>query len=200
VLVARKMYDLAVNRNRGSMFKDALDWCLQTSKYVEDAGGTPIRAIHEAALHIYYRWRVARSLHSEQSSPIDWQFLRDTAARSVQTGQAAQDPLHRFILALSLAHLGQWTDANSIFMQLRQSNIPSEVLWAPRAYYLESKGGAKRIQGVVRRGAGRDFLYVEDLKTDLHLDRRRAWPREGETALAYIQFSFGGATAIEKFT
>ena len=109
-----------------------------------------------------------------------------------------QDPLFKHIYALSLAHLGNWSDSNALYGQLRSGDIPPHILWTARDFFLNEAGGVRTIQGMMRLGANREFIYVEELETDFHVDRKVKWPRTGEIAHASIQFSFAGPTAVER--
>src|SRR5262249_4125739 len=105
-----------------------------------------------------------------------------------------------YIYALALAHLGDWASANAVFTHLRQSGLLHHVLWTPRDFLLNDTGGIRRVQGIIRSGPTRDYLSVEELKTDFYVAKHRRWPKDGEIAPhAVIQFSFAGATALDRY-
>jgi hypothetical protein len=193
VLATRKMYAVAQAKNK--KFDAPFYYCYNAIEKVKEAGLTPVPALYAAAVQVYYHWQVRRQVFSG-TIPIRWDEMRDFSAKVISSSQYAQDPLHKHIYALSLAHLGSWVEANALYTQMRQSNMPAHVLWTPRDFLLHETGGLRTVQGVMRSAANREFLYVEDLKTDFHVDRKERWPREGEITHATIQFSFAGPTAV----
>lgn len=197
VVAARRRLQQAQATNRGSAYKKAFDYCqLAMSTIVADGKAVGIR-MREVILQIQYEWVVTRQMSSGQNSRIDWELLRQLAADVCSDPQRGRNPLYRFVHAVALAHLGRWPEANDIFTKMRNSEMSPGVLWTPRALLLSENGGPKLIQGIVRDGVGRTLLAVSEMSTDLICSRRDDWPRDGEQAHAYIQFSFGGATAIK---
>jgi len=197
ILVARRLYQEARTANKGKLFQRASSYCKEVRRTVEAAGTAISPALAEVELLNYYQWRVVRAIFSKLEAEIDWPTLKNLAEETFRLPADDASPLHRYVYAVSLAHLGNWTDAYSQFHQLRQSSLRREILWTPRGYYLDVKGSAKHVQGLIKGGARKHFLYVEDLHADFHLDRHGDWPQEGEIALAYIQFSFAGPTAVQ---
>jgi len=84
-----------------------------------------------------------------------------------------------------------------MFANLRRSPLPRSILWAPRDYLLSDDGTARRVQGEIKYAAERGYLFVPDLHFDFLLARGEDWPKQGETAHAYIRFAFGGPTATK---
>jgi hypothetical protein len=196
VLVARKLYVAAQAKNK--KYDLAFSYCQRAILTVQEAGQTPIPALYAVAIQVYYHWRVRRQVVSGTGS-IDWTIIRDHSAALMSSPEYAKDPLHRYLYALALANLGQWPSANAIFSQFRQSELPRHVLWQPRDFLLNSTGGVRTVQGVMRSGPDRQYLFVEDLQTDFHVSRNGRWPNDGEIAHATIQFSFAGATALDTY-
>ena len=194
VLAARKLY--ATARIKDKKYNDAFSYCLHVIERITEAGAVPSPALHTVVVQIYYQWKVRRQMMSG-NSPIAWDTLRDHCFRVISSAEYQNDPLYKHIYALSLAHLGKWSEANALYSQLRQANIPGHILWTARDYLLNETGGIRTVQGVMRSHANRDFLFCEDLGTDFYVDKKSRWPRAGEIAHAAIQFSFGGQTAIE---
>ena len=97
-----------------------------------------------------------------------------------------------------MAHQDRWADAEAMFTQMRQARLQRELLFTPRDLLEDALGGIRRIQGIVRYGADRNYLLVDELHHDFLLDNQSDWPREGEIALAYIRFSFAGPMAVSQ--
>jgi tetratricopeptide (TPR) repeat protein len=195
ILAARKLYAIAQEKNK--KYDLAFSYCQRAIITAEEGGVPPAPGLLATSIQVFYHWRVRRQVVSGTIA-IDWQFLRDQSARLLADPKYAEDPLHRHIYALALAHLGKWSEAHAIYGQIRQAGLPNHVLWTPRDVLLNQTGGARGVQGVIRSSGDRQYLYVEDLGTDFHCDRNGRWPKDGEIAHAVIQFSFAGATAIDR--
>ena len=101
-----------------------------------------------------------------------------------------------FLEGLALAHLGDWDAGNAVFARLRQSQLPPHVLWLPRAYLLNPKGGRRTVQGTVREYGGRFYLEVGELRHNVLVERRDRWCAPGEIDHANVMFCFGGTRAV----
>src|SRR5271157_2379935 len=73
VLVARKLYQLAWQRNRGREFRKAYEYCLHAFAKVKAAERAPATALRVVTLHIYYRWQIQRRTLSTTGDPIAWE-------------------------------------------------------------------------------------------------------------------------------
>jgi hypothetical protein len=160
-----------------------------------EAKRIPSASLYAVVVEIYYQWKVRRQMYSG-TTPISWDVIRDYCSPVIQSSFGKQDPLFLHIYALALAHLGEWSQANALYGQLRQANIPPHILWIPRDYLLHETGGVRTVQGIMRSLENREFFFCEDLQSDFHVDKKDRWPRTGETAHAAIQFSFSGPTAV----
>ena len=198
VLWARQLFEQARQSNKGKLFKKAADYCNEVRERIKGRDVPVSGAMSEVELLIIYYWRVIRGLKNPSQEDIDWERIRELAIETLQLNELADHTLYRFIHAFALAHLGHWVDANGMFHRLRQSGVPNEVLWTPRAFLLDTKGGPKRIQGKMRSSGQRSYLYAEDLHADFHTARDEYWPREGEIAHSYIRFAFAGPTATQE--
>ena len=195
-LVSRKIFMVASASNKGSDYKDAFEYCQQTMDRVRAETSEPIRSLFEVALHIYYKWQIT-SGHQNFYDEIDWNMVRDYTAVILRQPEGRNDPLYKYLHALALAHLNRWADANLLFLQLRQSGLPHEVLYAPRDLLLEPKGGYRRVQGTVKQAADRPHLHVEELHQDFQIERRGKWAKDGGIVHAFVQFAFAGPVATE---
>ena len=198
VLVARKLYSEAKKKNKGSYFKRACDFCIESKDRIEQAGQALSSQLAEVMLHIYFHWRVRRTVFSENAEIIDWNLIDYLAGGIVHNSRSKCDPLYSYLLALAKSHLGDWIKANVIFDDLRRRQLPRIMLYRDRDYLMNDKGGMRRVQGVVRKGAGRDYLHVEILNADILLDRHDKWAQEGQTDHAYIRFRFAGPVAVRE--
>lgn len=198
VLVARKYNQLAWRSNRGRDYRRAYEYCQQALAKVQSAGRAPAAALRVVALHIYYRWQIQRRTLSGTGDPIAWEAVRDHSRAVLDDPDLSRDPLYRYLYGLALAHIGDWPDARLVFDGLRQQGLARDLLWQPRDYLLNEDGARRRVQGVVKRGAGQTFLYCEELHIDLHTSRAHNWPADGEVDHAYIEFSFGGFRATRQ--
>ena len=196
VLVGRKMFADALARDR--KYNIAFEKCESYMRAVKDAGEVVLPALSEVALHVYYHWRVRRSLRQSTNYGTDWDKVRDLSRAAMQSVASAKNPLLRHIHALALAHLGRWQDANTIYAQLRQEDMPNTIKYAARDYLLTEQGRARQVQGEMKRGADREYLYIEQLGFDLLVDKRGHWPRLGEITHAYVRFSFAGPLAVNE--
>jgi hypothetical protein len=193
VLVARRLFAAAQEKNK--KFDVPYSYCAGVMERIAAAGASPSIALYAVTAQIYYHWRVRRQIYSGTGT-IDWDVLRDLCHPIVSSSPLQQDPLYKHIYALSLAHLGRWQESNALYAQLRQVGIPPHVLWVPRDFLLNEKGGIRTVQGIIRGSSNRDYFYAEDLGTDFYLDRKGHWPRAGEIAHGAIQFSFGGPSVV----
>jgi tetratricopeptide (TPR) repeat protein len=193
VLVARALLGSAQTAWKGSAFKRAYDYCTDSIDRVSSSKMVPDVRLLEVALSTYFQWRVRRT--SGGAADIDWNVIADLAG--AVTAQSQAHPTFKYMLGLALAHLGRWPDAHRVFRELRESRMQSTYLWAKRDLLRGSKGEPRQVQGTVGRGVKDVFLSIPELNTDMPASRKDSWPRNGETALAFVAFSFGGPTAVQ---
>jgi hypothetical protein len=196
ILAARKLYAIAQEKNK--KFDVAFAYCQRGIVLVEGAGVVPAAGLLATSIQVYYHWRVRRQVMSG-TNIIDWGLIRDHSSTLLRSPKYSDDALHKYFYALALAHLGEWGNANAVFAQIRQMGLPNHILWTPRDLLLNETGGIRTIQGIMRSAGNRDYLFVEELDTDFHCERSGEWPKEGEIAHAGIQFSFAGATALDRW-
>ena len=196
ILVARTLYQEAVNSEKGTEFNAAFSYCQDRIARIRAAGTVPRAALLEVAVDIYYHWRVVRRVVTASGFPIEWPLLReycDVILRSTAT----PDPFHEYLFGVCLAHVGEWPQASAMFANLRRSALPRSILWAPRDFLLSDNGTPRRVQGEIKHAGDRTYLYVPDLHFDFLLSRAESWPKEGETGYAYVRFAFGGPSATK---
>jgi hypothetical protein len=197
ILAARKLYANALEK--GKRFDITNSYCMHAMETIEKSNAVISPGLRKVFAQNFYQWRVHRRHMSEGPADIPWDVLRDNCAAILANAGRLPDPLFRHVYALSLAHLGQWVEANSIYTQMRQSGMPFHILFTPRDFLLNPRGGLKTVQGTIRFGAKDKFLYCPELGTDFLCDKKCYWPNKDEEAFAVIQFSFAGPMAIEPF-
>lgn len=196
VVVGRRLLGQALNVDaRGKKFKEIMDFYDQAVATINAEGERPSSSLVELGLHTYYNWRVRKSVFSESTEPIDWNFLYDSSSRIIASRNNT-DPLVAYIQALALAHMNRWPESRARFNLLAQRRLPAGIARDGRDLLLGDYGGARSVQGRIRRLSGKTFLYVADLESDILVHRPRDWPAEGLVATGYIEFSFMGARAI----
>lgn len=193
VYVARNYYERARSEETGTGFKRALDYCVEKIRTVEAASAAPVVSLLEVAVHIYYHWRLQRSLQGDSSTAIDWEFLRGYATRILAHPRSHRDPLYMYIAGLALAHLHKWPEAHALFTAIRRMPIPNTMLYAGRDALRDANGNPHVVQGVIRSN---EFLWSDELGTDVRLDIKSPWPEAGSIAHARIEFAFAGPRAI----
>jgi hypothetical protein len=163
---------------------------------VTDAGVLLSPSLIEVALHIYYRWQIQRAQMSGLGTGrIEWHRVCELGRTLLISPTSNNDPFYKYLHGLALAHLGEWSQAQAVFADLRNAGLFRDYLWEPRDYLLGEEGGRRRVQGVIKRGGAEPYFYSEELHADFHVEKNQQWPREGEIAHAHIRFSFGGTRA-----
>lgn len=202
VLVARKLMSISHGSGKGSVYREAFDYCLKRVEDIENSGARVSAGLAEVMAEIYYHWRIVRAISTKtQDNIIDWSLLLSLARQAPdRPGQPMNYPC-RYIEALSLAHLERWQDAHAIFSKFRQSSpIPREHLWELRDLLRDSAGSPRRILGQIRSGGSRRFLKPTELMgIDFVLSRDERWGNDGDTVHVYIGFSYAGMTAITNY-
>ena len=198
ILAARARYGAAVSADRGTIFRDAYDYCKAAMATVRQIGADPAPGLFEIALLVYYHWQVARQRRRNfLKRSVDWSAVADyseAVLRSPTFGHGSH--LYRYLRALAAAHLDDWTAASAIWAELRKSGMPRERLFQRRDPLLTDDGVPRVIQGVVTEAGPKRFLMVADLGRDFVLAREQSWPAPGGVAHANILFSFAGPTAV----
>jgi hypothetical protein len=197
VLQARQLLKQAESGGKGAQFNKAYDYVLTSRRTIEDAGLETDYSLLEIQLQIYYRWKIVRCMLSSAVGHVDWQLVRDRSEEILRHPRSVNVILFKFLHALALAHLDDWATSQLEFTAIRQTTMPSHIFLRPRALLLNSGGGPRSIQGVMRDAAGRLMLYSEELKANIFCDKRGSWPREGEMTRAYVEFAFSGPRAID---
>ena len=161
ILVARTLYQQAVDSQKGTEFNSAFEYCQKRIEMIAAANAVPKAAFLEVILDIYYHWRIVRRAMIVTST-IDWALVKnycDVILRSTAT----PDPFHEYVFALSLAHLGEWAPASAMFATLRRNSLSRDIKWALRDFLLSEDGTPRRVQGEIKCAGDQGYLYVSDL-------------------------------------
>ena len=198
VLVGRKLYNEARKSNKGSQFNKAYEFCIKTTQKIEYDRTEVSYQLSEVMLHIYFHWRVRRPSKYQSTDEIDWKTIERLANMIISDQRSKSDPLHSYLVGLAKSHLGDWGGASIMFDDLRRRSLPPNVLYRARDYLVGKTGQMLRVQGTIRKGAGRDFFCAEALNTDFLLGKNSKWADEGQIEHAYIRFSFAGPIASKE--
>lgn len=196
VVVARKRLAEVRENPKGSKYKGLYDYILSCRERVRDEGKYIDKRLSEIQTEVFYWWRIHRAMLSPIDLEIDWSELLTLLSEVGIEGHTTQHRFFQFLGGVALAHLGDWDAANAVFATLRQSDLPPNVLWLPRAYLLNARGGRTTVQGVVREYGGSTYLEVEQVGQSIRVERKDRWCSPGETDHANVMFCFGGARAV----
>ncbi|MFA9479344.1 hypothetical protein ACERK3_13725 [Phycisphaerales bacterium AB-hyl4] len=197
VLAARRMYGIAQKRNKGKDFSEAYNMCQKAIATIHDRDEVPVCGLYEVMMHIYYHWRVRRGIYHEGAEPIDWEQMERMGKEVLRSGDVHVQAFNEYLVGLALAHQMLWSEAHVYFKKIRDRRLPSRVAAEPRDLLLNENGGARLIQGVVKSGVGRRYLWVSELDHDFIIFNPNGWPEEGLSTHGYIEFSFNGPRAIK---
>ncbi len=200
VIAARKMLNVAREKNAGSAYNDAFAYCKRIIEMVQAENLSPSGDLCAAAASIYYEWNVSRYDSKVRNRVIDWAFLFELGRTVLATAKYSGDPFYKFVCAVALVQQHKWAEAEPMFSQLRRARIPREQLHDPRAVLLDSEGVRKTVQGVITGDSEVHYLKVEEFGRDFLLSRHERWPRQGEIAHAYIAIAFAGPIAVQSLT
>jgi hypothetical protein len=196
VVVARRELAAAREKGKGRDFNALYQYILQCRQQVREEGRYIDRRLSQIQVEVFYWWRIHRAMLSPIDIEINWQELLAIVQEIPTNDTIEQQSFFHFLQGLALAHLGDWDAANAVFARLRQSQLPPHVLWLPRAYLLNSKGGRRTVQGTVREYGGRTYLDLSDLGQSILVEKRDRWCAPGEIDHANVMFCFGGPRAV----
>jgi hypothetical protein len=197
VVAALQRLKNAKSSGRERDFRLADDFCAKARRQVEQKGVAVDPRLADVHLLIVYENTVIRRTMTSSNHDIDWERVRLLAEEAIIGANPRLQPMSRFILGVAKSHLNDWLGAENEFSVLR-SIYRGDIAAEPRAMLLNPQGGARTVQGVVRRVGGETFLWIEILKKDVRCDRRSRWPRDGETVFAYLRFAFIGPIAFDR--
>jgi hypothetical protein len=195
-LAARAMLHAARSSGKGSAYKSVFEYCCDSIKTINAAGVISAAALHDIRLQVLYEWRIHAWRSRPNSGSIDWEMFYNDVVR--QLPSLGDSPLYRYFEALAQAHLGKWNESSAAFTRVRQGKGPTDLLWARRDVLLDRLGAARELQGTMRRVNEQLFMHVEELGTDFRADRESKWPKPGEITTCYVEFAFGGSTAVRR--
>lgn len=198
ILAGRKLYHRAREKNSGSDYNAAFQYCERVMKVIREADQQPAPDLLSVAVCIYYEWNVNRYDPNAPKRDINWSLMSSLAGTVLKSQKYRNDPLYRYICGFALAQQGLWDNADPFFAQNRKSGIPNEQLFQIRAVLLDDHGVRFRVQGTITGDPSRKYLLVDRLNKDFNLLRSERWPGINETAHAYIGFSLAGPVAVKR--
>lgn len=195
-LAARAMLHSARTSAKGSAYKVAFEYCCECITIVTAAGAVSAAALHDIRLQVLYEWRIHAWRQRPNSGYIDWDMFFNDVMRQLPT--LGDSPLYRYFEGLAQAHLGKWNESAAAFTRVRQGKGPQDLLWARRDVLLDRVGAARELQGTIRKVNEHLFVHIEELGTDFRADRESRWPKPGEITTCFVEFAFGGSTAVTR--
>jgi hypothetical protein len=196
VVVARRLFGVARESNRGSDYNLAFDYCRERLAWIEGRRASPTAQFRDATLHIYYAWRVRRDVEAAPlAERVDWAWMLATVEAIMQDIELGKNPFYSYLRALALCHLNNWSAGHAIFAELRRQSVAD--LWTLRDYLMTEEGQPRVVQGELKSGTdGRMYCYAADLHQDFVTRRGDEWPSAGEIVHVRVMFAFAGPMAI----
>lgn len=195
-LAARSLLNEARVTGKGKSFKAVFDYCCECFTLVSNSTVVPAAALSDVRLQTLYEWRIHAWRKRPKGGFIDWETFYADIVRVLPS--AGSSPLYRYFEGLACAHRGKWNEAAGAFTQIRQTRVPTDLLWSRRDVLLDREGNPRELQGTVRQANQRKFLHVEELGSDFLADRDARWPQAREITTCYVMFAFGGPTAVPR--
>ena len=186
-LASRRLLVEATQSGKGKEFNEVNDYINECMTLIEDAGLLPTADLLAVRTDLMVRWK----LHGFKEMP--WEAFRDDLLDILDGEKFADDVLKRFYLAVAYFHLGQTTEANATFAQLRReshnNHRPNEI----RAFLQDAQGRPRRFQGTLRHVGNRTMVSIPELEVDAPL---RAGRGGAGVIHVYVGFSFNGPLAV----
>lgn len=198
VIVARKrLSDVRKNAGKGKEYKSLYEFIFQCRSAITEANRTVESRLSEVQAEVFYWWRIHRAMLSAQETDIAWtEFLEILSEVIRPNDNHGNQRWFQFLRGYALCQLGDWRSGERDFEELRRSDIPPNLLWLPRAYLLNDKGGRKTVQGTVKEYGGRTYLEVPDCNETFLTEKRDHWNDAGLEDHANIRFCFAGPRAV----
>lgn len=200
VIAARKLYNVAREKNSGTSYNEAFAYCRRIIDLVQAETQTPSGDLCAVAVSTYYEWNVNRYDSKSANREIDWQMLCELSSAVLRSARYTGDPFYKFVCALALVQQGKWAEAEPLFVETRRARIPNDQLYEVRAVFLDAIGLRKHVQGTITGDHDRHYLKVDEIHRDFLLSRYEQWPQPGEIAHAYIGFAFAGPLAVQSLS
>jgi hypothetical protein len=134
---------------------------------------------------------------SPLESEIQWSVFLDLLGEIVRPNYngRGQQRWYQFLKGYALCQIGEWEAGEVEFTDLRRADLPPHILWLPRAYLLNAKGGRATVQGTMQEYGGRLYLEVPEYVT-FYTDKKDRWNAPGLIDHANIRFCFAGPRAV----
>lgn len=183
-------------RLKGGTLASLYAYCEGCRKKVLDSNSRVDERLLMIQAEVFYSWRIYRAMLSPLEAEIEWQELLVLLGDLKLKDDDGRTVFFRFLKALALAHTGDWDGADGVFSQLRSENIRPDVLYLPRSFYLNAKGGKATLQGTIRKYGDKKYFQCELLQKTFLTERRDRWSEDTEIDHANILFSFAGPRVV----
>ncbi|MCG8649619.1 MAG: hypothetical protein MI861_07290, partial [Pirellulales bacterium] len=194
IVVRRMLADVEAERragasNIGGNYKGVADYIKDCLTKIRSSASQPTPGFVAAKIDLTIRWRLQAT-----RGPIDWKELRKDLEFVLESPQYRDDVVRMYYLAVALFHLGEFTEANSVFEILKRKNPTRGLRIGTRNYYVGKEGSPKRVQAEVRHQHDRTYAYIPEISLELEAFGP---VRVGDTGIAncYVAFSLAGPTA-----
>jgi len=135
---------------------------------------------------------------SPLESEIQWPAFLDMLGDIVRPHHDGhgQQRWYQFLKGYTLCQIGDWDGGEIEFAELRRADLPPHILWLPRTYFLNTKGGRTTVQGTMREYGGRFYLEVPEFHQTFFTEKKDRWNAPGLIDHANILFCFAGPRAV----
>ena len=169
VIMGRKLYHLAREKNNGTAYNEAFTYCRQAIADIQAESQAPSPDLCAVAVCIYYEWNINRYDPKAVNRQINWPMLYELSLAVLQSAKYAGAPFYKFVCAVALAQQHRWSDAHLLFAQIRKAGVPNDPLYDVRAAFLDEQGLRRRVQGIITAGGDKKYLKVDELHSDFYV-------------------------------
>ena len=187
-LAARRLLVEAKTSGKGKDFNEVNDYLNECMEQIEQAKDYPSASLLAVRIDLMIRWK----LHGLKE--VNWEAFRDDLLDVLENPKFRDDALKRFFLGVAHFHLGESTESNAEFAQLRRDSATNHKPNDIRAYFQDRLGNARRVQGTARYVNSKGMISIPELQLDAPL-RNDSRVATGLTHV-YIGFSFNGPIAV----
>jgi len=188
----RKMLVNASRSDKGSDFKDVLDYLDTVYGLIKGSGSEVSIELVALRVDLMIRWRVQKP-----RGPIDWPSISQGLEAIVANSKYRDDYIRHYYYGVALYHCGEYSKALNVFENLRTRIKPTpEIRRSIRNYLLGPEGLPKRVQGVLKRAHERYYAFVPELGVEVYVGPGDVNAQENATIHPYIAFTMEGPRAM----
>lgn len=194
-VLSKVLISEASRKSKGRLFKRAEDYLRKVEKIVRDSGEKIDTKIIECRADLQIKWHLVGG----SSTVPNWRDLEQDLKIVVADSPRINPTLYLFYLAVVLYHQNKISDSDAVFNQLRRGDVPGYLRRTRRCYYIDSQGNPKLLQGQIRDGFNKKFVYCAELSTEI-LCANEFKDRKDSLVHFYLAFSLLGPIAIKSVT